>query len=134
MEILRVVLPWDAGWGTNPQINILQPFRIGVYCVKGRHRSFAKTLLAAAALEHMGFKVYTEAPCTDPCGCGTAAGLCLELTGRLRGPERKAVVYQHAMQARLAKQIAIGTSAITLAIILRSRWWCDDKKGSVAHM
>ena len=133
MELLRVIVPWDAEWGTNPQINTSQPLRIGMCCVKGRHRSFAKMLLAATALEHMGFKVFTEAPCIDPCGCGIA-GRCGALTGKLPGGQRKALMYSHAMKANLAKQIAIGTSAITLAIILRSRWWCDDKKGSVAHM
>ena len=112
MELLRAVKPWDAGWTTTSR-----PLRLGIFCVKGKHRSFSKMLLAAAALEHMWFTVSTEAPCTDPCGCG-GDGFCWHLSGKYPASQRKAVAYSHAMEANLAKRIAISTSAITLAIIL----------------
>ena len=51
-EILGAVLPWDERWGTD--VDPMEPLRIGVRCSKGRHRAFAKTLLAAEALRELG--------------------------------------------------------------------------------
>ena len=72
-EILGAVLPWDEWWATTRSS---QPLKIAVRCKKGRHRAFASTLLAAEALRALGFVVFTEAPDTNPCGCGSPNGWC----------------------------------------------------------
>ena len=111
-EILRVVLPWDENRGTSsiPTGN-QHPLRIGVYCAKGRHRAFAKTLLAAAGLRALGYQVFTESPCTDPCGRGSPEGYCWKLGHRLTKPARDELFYQLSLDARLAREIAIRTSS-----------------------
>ena len=133
IEMLRVVMDWDKAWDTRPDIQS-RPLRIGLFCSAGRHRSFAKMLLAAAAFGHMGFEVYTEAPCTDLCGCCSPNAFCNEVLTRVPSENHRAAIYSHQLKANQAKTMAICTSAITLAIILQSRWWCDDTKGSVTHM
>ena len=125
MEILAVVIPWDRGWGTD-QVDPMRPLRIGIHCAKGRRRAYAKNLLAAEALRSLGFLVFTEAPCTDPCGCGSPSGRCSILTDGVGAPAcRDELIYQNAQDAKLARDIAIRTSDINLAIILRYGWWGD---------
>ena len=129
MEILSIVLPWDARWGTNehPVVDVLQPLRIGVHCAKGRHRALAKTLLAATGLRSLGFQVFTEAPCTVPCGCGTPNAWCTIIGSPLPGSQRQELFFQLAEDAHTARIVACRTSAMNLAIIRRSGWWGEGR-------
>ena len=141
MEILSVVRPWDECWGTNaqPYVDPLHPLRIGVHCAKDRHRAYAKVLLAAEALRALGYVVSTEAPCTDPCGCGAPNAWCTIIGSPLPGSQRQELFFQLAEDAETARIVARRTSAMTLAIIRRSGRWgegagCEDKKESTAPM
>ena len=129
MEILSIVLPWDARWGTNehPVVDVLQPLRIGVHCAKGRHRALAKTLRAATGLRSLGFQVFTEAPCTVPCGCGSPNGWCTILGKGRSQDDALELVFTLAQDATLARDVACRTSAMNLAIIRRSGWWGEGR-------
>ena len=125
MEILSIVKPWDERWGANdhPVVDILQPLRIGVHCAKGRHRAFAKTMLAATALRSLGYVVYTEAPCTVPCGCGSPSGWCTILGNSRATEQAQELFFQLAEDAKVARDVACRTSAMNLAILRRSGRW-----------
>ena len=129
MEILSIVKPWDECWGTNvhPLVDVLQPLRIGVHCSKGRRRAFAKVLLAAVALRSLGYVVYTEAPCTVPCGCGAPNAWCTIIGSPLPGSQRQELFFQLAEDAETARIVACRTSAMTLAIIRRSGRWGEGR-------
>ena len=133
MEILSIVKPWDERWGTNtqPMVDVLEPLRIGVHCSKGRRRAFAKALLAAVGLRALGYEVYTEAPCTVPCGCGTPNAWCTIIGSPLPGSQRQELFFQLAEDAHTARNVAIRFSAINLAIIRRSGWWGEGRSARV---
>ena len=129
MEILSIVKPWDERWGTNarPQVDVLQPLRIGVHCSKGRHRAFAKVLLAAEGLRALGYRVYTVAPCTEACGCGSPGAWCTIAGRYIANTMRQERYFQLAQDAKLARDVACRSSAMTLAIIRRSGGWGEGR-------
>ena len=122
-EILGAVIPWDREWSTTDDPT---PLWVGIHCAKGRHRAFASTLLAAEALRAMGYSVYTEAPDTRECGC---PGWCTTLADQIHPTGRRPVLRtQFDKDAKLARDMAIGTLAIQLSIIRRCRW-CGEGRG-----
>ena len=66
----------------------------------------------------MGYIVFTEAPDTMACGCGSASGWCPTLADTIRDFSIRGHVFcQLAEDARVALEMARRTFAIKLSII-----------------
>ena len=113
-EILGAVLPWDECWSTNPDPT---PLHIAVHCRQGRHRAYASALLAAEALRALGYVVFTEAPDTEPCGCGRPNGWCDIMASTVVPAKRQRLLCSLADDAKVALQNAMRTVAIKLSIV-----------------
>ena len=104
-EIGKAVDRWQQARETGRY----RPLHIGIFCKRGRHRSFGDALLAAVAPRRVGYRVYTEAPDTKCCGCPEG---CSKYWQSLEPGHREEIVRGWNLDGELAADMAARSSAI----------------------